>query len=135
MLEYNRKLSCNMNNQCICESKPSDLCCPGDEKLRKKWLFTLEKEHEPLKQTSKKIAGKLKLFSNSNRLEILLMLSLREHCLDEIARKLKAQKSAVSYHLGLLKKHGMICIKKRSRFTFYSLSHEGKKAIAFFQNI
>ncbi|MDD5474036.1 MAG: metalloregulator ArsR/SmtB family transcription factor [Candidatus Methanoperedens sp.] len=124
-----------MNNQCICESKPQDLCCPTDRKLRKKWLFTLEKEHEPLRQVSKKVANKLKLLSNPARLEILLMLSLREHCLDEIARKLKVQKSAVSYHLGLLKKHGMICIKKRSRFAFYSLSHEGKKTITFFQNI
>ncbi|MCZ7393248.1 MAG: metalloregulator ArsR/SmtB family transcription factor [Candidatus Methanoperedens sp.] len=124
-----------MNNQCICESKPARLCCPADEKLRKKWLFSLEKEHEPLRQTSREIAWKLKLLSNSNRLEILLMLSLREHCMDEIARKLKLQKSAISYHLALLKKHGMVCVKKRSRFAFYALSHSGKKAIVAFGNI
>jgi len=40
--------------------------------------------------------------------------------MDEIARKLKAKKSAVSYHIGLLKKHGIICKIKRSRFAFYS---------------
>jgi DNA-binding transcriptional ArsR family regulator len=124
-----------MNNQCVCESKPAKLCCPADRKLRKKWLFSLEKEHAPLRQTSREIAWKLKLLSNSNRLEILLMLSLREHCMDEIARKLKLRKSAVSYHLGLLKKHSLICIKKRSRFAFYSLSNYGTKAISTFGNI
>ncbi len=124
-----------MNNQCICESKAAELCCPGDETLRKKWLFALEKEHEPLRQTSLEIAKKLKLLSNPARLEILLMLEQREHCMDEIARKLKARKSAVSYHLGLLKKNGMVCMKKRSRFAFYSLSQDGKEAIAVFKNV
>ncbi len=124
-----------MINQCLCESKTAKLCCPGDEKLRNEWLFSLENEHEPLRQTSKEIAKKLKLLSNSNRLEILLMLEQREHCMDEIARKLNSKKPAISYHLSLLKKHGMVCVKKRSRFTFYSLSHSGKKAIAAFEMI
>ena len=119
-----------MKNKCPCESKPAELCCPGDEKLRKDWLLSLENEHEPLRQASKEIAKKLKLLSNSDRLEILLMLEQREHCMDEMARKLKSKKPAISYHLSLLKKHAMICVKKRSRFTFYSLSHSGKKAIA-----
>jgi ArsR family transcriptional regulator len=119
-----------MKNKCPCESKPAELCCPGDEKLRKDWLLNLENEHKPLRQASKEIAQNLKLFSNSSRLEILLMLEQREHCMDEMARKLKSKKPAISYHLSLLKKHDMICVKKRSRFTFYSLSQSGKKAIA-----
>ena len=102
-----------------CDSVP---CCPADERLRKEWLNSLEREHESLRATSNEIAGKFKILSNSDRIEILLMLEQREHCMDEIARKLKVQKSAVSYHLGLLKKHGLICIKKRSRFAFYALS-------------
>lgn len=88
-----------------------------------------------MRQSSLKITKKLKPLSNPSRLEILLMLEQREHCMDEMARKLKSRKSAVSYHLGMLKKYGMICMKKRSRFAFYSLSHDGKKAIAFFQNM
>jgi len=59
------------------------------------------------------------------------MLEQREHCMDEMARKLKAQKSAVSYHLGMLEKHGMICKIKRSRFAFYSLSQQGKRTLSF----
>jgi len=59
----------------------------------------------------------------ANIAELKEMLEQREHCMDEIARKLKVRKSAASYHLGLLKKHGMICMKKRSRFAFYALSH------------
>ena len=118
-----------MKNPCECVTKNSVPCCPADEKLRKEWLLTLEKEHESLRASSDEIARKFKILSNSDRIEILLMLEQREHCMDEIARKLKVHKSAVSYHLGLLKKHGMICIKKRSRFAFYALSHGGKNAI------
>ena len=118
-----------MKYPCECIPKYSVACCPVDEKLRKEWLLTLEKEHESLRVASNEIAGKFKILSNSGRVEILLMLEQREHCMDEIARKLKVQKSAVSYHLGLLKKHGLICIKKRSRFAFYALSHDGKNVL------
>jgi len=124
-----------MNNQCQCESKTAEICCPSDEILRKEWLLNLEKDHKPVRHISKEIVKKLKLLSNSHRIEILLMLEQREHCMDEIARKLKAKKSAVSYHLELLKKHGMICKIKRSRFAFYSLSQEGKGKILIFRKL
>ena len=124
-----------MNNQCQCESKTAEICCPVDKNLRKVWLLDLEKDHKPVRHASKEIVMKLKLLSNSHRIEILLMLEQREHCMDEIARKLKAKKSAVSYHLGLLKKHGLICKIRRSRFAFYSLSQEGKRKISVFRNL
>ena len=98
----------NMKNTCLCDSKTAVLCCPGDEKLRKEWLLTMEKEHESLRVSSDEIAGKFKILSNSDRVEILLMLEQREHCMDEITRKLNVRKSAASYHLGLLKKYGLI---------------------------
>ncbi|MDP3104369.1 MAG: hypothetical protein Q8M95_07160 [Candidatus Methanoperedens sp.] len=75
-----------MKNPCECDSKPLALCCPGDEKLRKEWLLTLEKEHELVRDTSNEIAGKFKILSNSDRVEILLMLEQREHCMDEMAK-------------------------------------------------
>ena len=105
------------------------MCCPGEKELRNEWLQKLEKEHGFLTNKSKEIARNLKVLSNSDRIEILLMLDQREHCLDEISRKLKARKSAVSYHIGLLKKCGFICIKNRTRYAFYSLSNNGKMAI------
>jgi len=124
-----------MKNTCLCDSKTAVLCCPGDENLRKEWLLTLEKEHVSLRASSDEIAGKFKLLANSDRVEILLMLEQREHCMDEIARKLKTRKSAASYHLGLLKKKGMICIKKRSKFAYYALSRVGKNALIISRNI
>ncbi|MDD5616065.1 MAG: metalloregulator ArsR/SmtB family transcription factor [Candidatus Methanoperedens sp.] len=124
-----------MKNPSFGDSKSAVLCCPGDEKLRKEWLLTLEKEHDSLRVASDEIAGKFKILSNSDRVEILLMLEQREHCMDEIAKKLKVRKSAASYHLGLLKKHGLICIKKRSRFAYYALSSEGKNALMISRNI
>jgi ArsR family transcriptional regulator len=124
-----------MNNQCQCESKTAEICCPSDEKLRKEWLLDLEREYESVRHISKEIVRKLKLLSNSHRIEILLMLEQREHCMDEMARKLKAQKSAVSYHLEMLEKHGMICKIKRSRFAFYSLSKEGERTLSIFRKL
>lgn len=124
----------SMNIQCQSESRTTELCCPGDEKLRKKWLLTLKNEHIYTRDKSTEITGKLKILSNSNRVEILLMLGQREHCMDEVVRKLNARKSAVSYHLGMLIKHDMV-LKRRSRFAFYSLSQAGKNAIAIIGNL
>jgi ArsR family transcriptional regulator len=124
-----------MKDQCPCTSRTSEICCPGDGSLRKEWLARLEKEHSQLRRTSKKIAGKFKIFSNPQRVEILLMLKQREHCMDEMAKKLNIPKPALSYHLGLLRKHGLICVKKRSRFAFYSLSHSGNVSLDIFNSI
>ena len=124
-----------MENPNYCDVKSRVLCCPGDEKLRKEWLLTLEKEHESIRFASDEIARKFKILSNSDRVEILLMLEQREHCMDEIAKKLKVRKSAASYHLGILKKHGLICIKKRSRFAYYVLSRKGMNALIISKNI
>ena len=121
-------------NKCSCASKTVEICCPGDGKLRKEWLLNLEKEHESVRQTSREIVRRLKLLSNFHRIEILLMLEQREHCMDEIARKLKAQKSAVSYHLGMLERCGLVCKIKRSRFAFYSLSQVGKSMLSIFRD-
>jgi ArsR family transcriptional regulator len=124
-----------MKDQCPYTSKTSEICCPGDGSIRKEWLSRLEKEHNQLRCTSKMISSKFKLFSNPQRVEILLMLKQREHCMDEMAKKLNIPKPALSYHLGLLRKHGLICVKKRSRFAFYSLSHSGNVTIDIFNSI
>ncbi|MBU4373565.1 MAG: metalloregulator ArsR/SmtB family transcription factor [Euryarchaeota archaeon] len=76
---------------------------------------------------------KFKLLSHPDRAKILLMLEQREHCVCEITKKLNVPKSALSYHLGLLKKYGIVYTKKRSRFAFYMLSHAGKRMLGLFQ--
>jgi ArsR family transcriptional regulator len=129
------KLDITMKDQCPCTSRTSEICCPGDVYIRKEWLLRLENEHKQLKHTSKNIAGKFKIFSNPQRIEILLMLRQREHCMDEMAKKLKIPKPALSYHLGLLRKQGLICVKKRSRFAFYSLSKSGNVSLAILNSI
>jgi len=124
-----------MTSKCKCESKAAELCCPGDENIRKKWLMKLENEHSSIRCASREIAGKSKIFSNPERVEIMLMLGQREHCLDEMAKKLKIAKPALSYHLGLLRKQDMICVIKRSRFAFYSLSRNGIKFLGLIKGI
>lgn len=122
-----------MVEKCQCESKNAGMCCPLDSKLRTEWLMKLEMEHASLRQVSEEIANRLKIISNTSRVEILLMLHQREHCMDEMARKLNIQKSAVSYHLGILNEQGLICKEKRTRFVFYSLALEGVELISLFR--
>lgn len=111
--------------KCKCGSKAAELCCPADGDIRKKWLIKLQKEHDSISKTAREIAGNSKIFSNPERVEIMLMLEDREHCMDEMAKKLNIPKPALSYHLGLLKKNSLICVKKRSKFAYYSLSRDG----------
>lgn len=118
--------------KCECASKDSQLCCPTEGELRENWLTALEEEHTPLRNISKDIANNLKLLSNPKRVEILLMLKIREHCLDEMSRKMKLQKSAISYHLSFLNQQDMICKNRRSRFSFYSLTQKGMETICLF---
>lgn len=122
-----------MHNRFFCASRMPEMCCPVDENLKKEWLRNLKKEHQSLRLASKKIAQRSKLFSNQSRIEIILMLEQREHCMDEIAKKLNSKKSAVSYHLMMLEKNGIICRTKHSRFVFYSLSKDGKRKISLFR--
>ena len=60
----NMKQKTTTDKQCQCASKDSQLCCPADGELRENWLSTLEKEHEPLRQASKKMANNVKLLLN-----------------------------------------------------------------------
>lgn len=113
-----------MNMQ-ILNSKSIGLCCPLDKEKRNKWLNQLDMEYKLISEQSKDIANFFKIFSHPSRIEILLMLKQRDHCVEEIVRKLKAPRSTVSHHIGILRKHNLINIKKHSFHTYYTLTEYG----------
>lgn len=65
----------------------------------------------------------LKLLADETRLKIIMLLSRRDMCVCEIMAELGMSQPAVSHHLRILKKSGIVRDDKDGRWVFYSL-HE-----------
>jgi DNA-binding transcriptional ArsR family regulator len=64
----------------------------------------------------------LKLIADETRLKIIMMLSRRDMCVCEIMDELGMSQPAVSHHLRILKKNGIVRDDKDGRWVFYSLN-------------
>jgi DNA-binding transcriptional ArsR family regulator len=64
----------------------------------------------------------LKLIADETRLKIIMMLSRRDMCVCEIMDELGMSQPAVSHHLRILKKKGIVRDDKDGRWVFYSLN-------------
>jgi len=62
-----------------------------------------------------------KALSDSNRLRILSMLSVRDLCVCEINAVLNVSMSTISSHLKILRNAGLVTSKKDGRWIIYSL--------------
>ncbi len=62
-----------------------------------------------------------KLLADETRLKIIMMLSQRDMCVCQIMAELNMSQPAVSHHLRILKKSGIIQDDKDGRWVFYSL--------------
>ncbi len=63
----------------------------------------------------------LKLLADETRLKIIMMLSRRDMCVCQIMAELNMSQPAVSHHLRILKKSGIVQDDKDGRWVFYSL--------------
>ncbi len=66
----------------------------------------------------------LKILADETRLKIIMMLSRRDMCVCEIMDDLGMSQPAVSHHLRLLKKSGLVRDDKDGRWVFYSLDQK-----------
>ncbi len=66
----------------------------------------------------------LKLLADETRLKIIMMLSRRDMCVCQIMAELNMSQPAVSHHLRILKKSGIVQDDKDGRWVFYSLHKE-----------
>ena len=66
----------------------------------------------------------LKILADETRLKIIMMLSRRDMCVCEIMDDLGMSQPAVSHHLRLLKKSGLVQDDKDGRWVFYSLNQK-----------
>ncbi len=75
----------------------------------------------------------LKLLADANRLELLAILDLGEHCVSELVAQLKRSQSLVSHHLADLRTAGLVNRDKRGRYAYYSLSREGRAVMVLLE--
>jgi len=77
-------------------------------------------------QNFKKLAKRLKVLADPNRLKILYLLSEGEMCVCHIEGALNLPQNLVSHHLKVLRDEGFIGACKCGKWRYYSLN---KKAI------
>jgi ArsR family transcriptional regulator len=76
-------------------------------------------------------AETFKALSDPRRLKIIKLLSHREMCVCEINLVLHISQPAVSHHLNILEKAGLIQSDRKGKWVFYSL--KDKKVLALME--
>ena len=71
----------------------------------------------------------LKAMANERRIFILCLLLEGELSVGQIAEKLELSQSALSQHLGWLRKDELVSTRKESQTVFYSLNSEEVKSV------
>ncbi len=66
----------------------------------------------------------LKFLSDGNRLRILSALAQAETCVCDLIDELGLSQTLVSYHLGKLRKAGLVRVRRDAQWSYYSLDQE-----------
>lgn len=102
-------------------------CCTEshiDEELESSILKMI-----PTEEQAVDAASVFSHLSDSTRVRILTMLSVRELCVCEMADMLKMSQPAVSHHLRILRECGIVKYKKQGKRASYYLNDAGKGKI------
>lgn len=78
-------------------------------------------ESPPVKKTFLLLAETFQALGDSTRVQIVWLLSKKEHNVGEIARFLSMSQPAVSHHLRTLRQLNLVKVRREGRTTFYSL--------------
>ena len=73
-----------------------------------------------------------KVLSDSNRLQIIDMLSCGEMCVCKILEKLKITQPTLSHHLKVLSDSGIVTSRKEANWMYYKLNDKKMKEIIEF---
>ena len=76
------------------------------------------------------LLGVLKAISDENRLKIINLLLVHDYCVGALAARLGISKAAVSQHLQVLRKSGLVKGEKRGYWTHYSVQRESLRLLA-----
>lgn len=64
----------------------------------------------------------MQALSNPNRLMIMCALSQGEHCVSELNEELALSQSALSQHLAVLRKQGLVSTRRQAQTIYYSVA-------------
>ncbi|MGI8644237.1 MAG: ArsR/SmtB family transcription factor [Thermomicrobiales bacterium] len=71
----------------------------------------------------------LKFLSDRNRLRIVIALTRAETCVCDLIDELELSQPLVSYHLGKLRKAGLVRARRDAQWTYYSLDDDAWRAL------
>ncbi|MHA2338902.1 MAG: ArsR/SmtB family transcription factor [Candidatus Hodarchaeales archaeon] len=112
-----------------------DVCCPTDHEIEILWEEDLKHEQEKKKYETELKEVILKTISHPLRLNTLLNLFERPHCVCELVKKLQIKNSAMSYHLSLLVNNELIETENRHGRTYNLLTEYGKSVVNWINGI
>ena len=84
---------------------------------------------EQMRANSGRATGLLKSMANESRLVILCQLSQAEMSVGELAEVVPLSQSALSQHLSVLRRDGLVKTRRDAQFVYYSLDSEEVKAV------
>lgn len=84
---------------------------------------------ELMQENAGRATALLKSMANEARLMILCQLSQKEMSVGELAGKVALSQSALSQHLGVLRREDLVKTRRESQYVWYSLQSEEAKAV------
>jgi len=84
---------------------------------------------DEMAQHAEEAARLLKLMANPNRLMILCRLMEQDFSVTELNEHLPISQSALSQHLAMLRKHGLVTFERDQQTLYYRLASPGVEAI------
>ena len=82
-----------------------------------------------MQENAKRATALLKSMANEMRLLILCQLSQKEMSVGEMAEYIPLSQSALSQHLSILRREGLVKTRRSSQYVHYSLDSEEVKAV------
>ena len=116
--EYRRRMTTEKNRRWTADDLPHDHCAGADHRQKiDKVLANLPGQEECIQA-----AELFKLISDGTRLRILWLLCHCEACVSTIAAVMEMSDPAVSHHLKLLRRSGVIVSRREGKEMYYKLA-------------
>jgi DNA-binding transcriptional ArsR family regulator len=91
---------------------------------------------ESMQHNVKEVSDLLKIMSHPERLMVLCQLTKGEVGAGQLQQSSSLSQSAFSQHLSVLRKHGLVVVRKESQQVYYSLAdHRSSQVIASLETI
>ncbi len=74
-----------------------------------------------------KLISFFRALGEDTRIKIITMLFEEEMCICELIEKLNLSQSAVSHHVKILKQAELVNVRRKGKWTFYSINKAGFK--------